>query len=372
MEDVRELNQKRWREQVKSQKEVATAGSLFNRPNPIEHDATDPEVPGKERVTRPYNRARDVFLKPRGEKRAITPGGEYFRPDPAKPDHMAQFDGRSWKRDREVKDSQNRDVRFMPVSGADWTSVKEDSVRKFRIPNTSVVNKVGDIRVPFCCVGTRMTAAQWVWWANFVCFVAHTAMVFVTFHFAYWRWNRSMWTDTEHVTVRIWRISQIPTPHMLKNNQSIWSPGWNASRGIDANEFYLHDNDLAVNFASLVASFFGVSAVFHLWALIVGLFERLCASRWRSLGATVTVVCFCRSWFIYWRQMDDAFCYWRWAEYSISSSLMAMAICISIGLREQSILAGIFMCFRRPRRPLRPRHLQPPLWQVALVDHGHA
>ena len=164
-------------------------------------------------------------------------------------------------------------------------------------------------------------------WTNLLCFVAHTFMVFYTFHMAYWRWGRSMFLheDTQHMVVTIWRVSQIPTPYMLANNLSSWSPGWNLTnpRGTGLNEMYLHDNGLAVNFASLTAGFFAISAVFHLWALIVGLFER-----W---------------WFIYWRQMDDAFCPWRWIEYSVSASLMAMAIGISIGLREQSILAGIFM-----------------------------
>ena len=40
---------------------------------------------------------------------------------------------------------------------------------------------------------------------------------------------------------------------------------------------------------------------------------------------------------------DDGFCYWRWFEYSLSASLMAMAIALALGLREQNILAGIFM-----------------------------
>ena len=69
--------------------------------------------------------------------------------------------------------------------------------------------------------------------------------------------------------------------------------------------------------------------------------------------------------------MDDAFCWWRWAEargtppqppspspgsnhwpihttplpnqYSVSASLMAMAIGITLGIREQNALAAIFM-----------------------------
>lgn len=114
-------------------------------------------------------------------------------------------------------------------------------------------------------------------------------MTFFTFHLAYWRWGRSMFDteDTAHMQVTIWRVSQIPTQFMLDNNMSAWSPGWNLTnpRGTGLNEMYVHDNGLHVNFATLTASFFAVSALFHFWALIVGLFER-----W---------------WFIYWR-CDDA------------------------------------------------------------------
>jgi len=53
-----------------------------------------------------------------------------------------------------------------------------------------------------------------------------------------------------------------------------------------------------INFATLIVSFFATSAVFHFFALIAGAFERF--------------------WFIYWRQLDDASGWWRWAEYSIS------------------------------------------------------
>lgn len=76
-----------------------------------------------------------------------------------------------------------------------------------------------------------------------------------------------------------------------------------------------------VNYATLVAIFFAISAAFHLWALVCGAFESC--------------------WFWYWRQLDDGFAYWRWIEYSGSASVMAMTIAISIGIREQNTLAGI-------------------------------
>ena len=111
-------------------------------------------------------------------------------------------------------------------------------------------------------------------------------MVFLTLHMAYWRWGRSMWTDTDHVTVRIFRISQVATPLQYANNESRWSPGYNGSlrtdgRDIGGNEHWLHDNTLPVNFATLTLSFFAISAVFHLWALLVGIFERTWSIYWR-------------------------------------------------------------------------------------------
>ena len=130
-------------------------------------------------------------------------------------------------------------------------------------------------------------------------------MVIMTLHYAYWRWDRNMFTDTEHVTVYIHRVTQVPTPAMIANNETRWSPGWNLTNSRDSggNEWYVRDNGMPINFATLTLSFFAVSALFHLWACVVGLFERF--------------------WFFYWRQMDDAFCYWRWLEYSVSASIMA-------------------------------------------------
>ena len=134
-----------------------------------------------------------------------------------------------------------------------------------------------------------------VWWTNLICFLAHTTMIFVTLHMAYWRWGLSMWHDTEHMQVRIFRISQIPTVEVYMNNMSVWSPGYNGTdaahlgdnnaRDIGGNEHWLHDNDMAVNFASLTISFFAISAVFHLWALLVGIFERTWFLYWRCATA---------------------------------------------------------------------------------------
>ena len=80
-------------------------------------------------------------------------------------------------------------------------------------------------------------------------------------------------------------------------------------------------------------------------ACIVGLFERFwCANanHPNDQTHTHTYASFVHR-FIYWRQMDDAFCWWRWVEYSASASVMALSIAIAIGIREMNTLASIFM-----------------------------
>jgi hypothetical protein len=332
--DVRLLNQKRWESHVAAQQEadvaaapvspwglkmingagavpaVPTAGALFNRPNPIAHDD---ENNGREYVTHPYNRTIDKFLKRRGEKRAIGPDGNYYDYDERDQAQRAQMDEKKWNREAYVADRNGNIVKLMPVYGSDAFATNEASVHKRRIPNTSVVNKIGDLRVPFCCWGIRLTAAQWIWWTNLVCFLAHSFMAGLTLHMGYGRWGLNPFSDEgEHVKVRIFRISQVPTVTMYMNNLSRWSPGYNGSlssegRDIGGNEHWLHDNSLPVDFCWLTASFFLISAIFHLWALFVGIFER--------------------TWFLYWRQLDDCFAYWRWMEVWCTPTIVKSNTC---------------------------------------------
>ena len=71
-------------------------------------------------------------------------------------------------------------------------------------------------------------------------------MVYLTLYMAYFRWDRDFRYDTEHVTVYIYRISQVPTPEMIANNESVWSPGWNLTSSREGNEFFLKENGLPV------------------------------------------------------------------------------------------------------------------------------
>lgn len=167
------------------------------------------------------------------------------------------------------------------------------STHAYRIPPTSVTRKRGKCKLFGCC-GWRLSAAQWIWWLNFVCFCAHTAMIFVTLWMAYWRHGRNALRDTEHLMIPIYRIRNVPTQLMLDNNVSQWSPGWNLTSSEPNSGLFLYDNGFPVNFATLIIAFFATSAIFHFGALIAGAFEYF--------------------WFWYWRMLDDAFAWWRWAE----------------------------------------------------------
>ena len=70
-------------------------------------------------------------------------------------------------------------VRFAPLQSEDGAPL---------IPETSVYKR----KVSCGCFGKSMTAADWIWALNIVCFLAHTFMVGLTLHMAYWRWDRSI------------------------------------------------------------------------------------------------------------------------------------------------------------------------------------
>ena len=154
---------------------------------------------------------------------------------------------------------------------SDCFALKPWSRFKYRIPYTSVVHREGDLSVCCCFGGFKPTAAQVLWFVNFICFLVHTSMVFVTLYFAYWRWGRSI-NDADHMMVTIYRVSQIPTPKMMEEDNATHTVWDNSTRW--ANQFYLHENGMKVNFATLVLSFFAISAVFHLLACVLGAFER--------------------------------------------------------------------------------------------------
>jgi hypothetical protein len=175
------------------------------------------------------------------------------------------------RRLEERKDVQNHVFN----DGKDFTSLGDRSKFKYRIPNDSVVNKVGDCKLLLCC-GYRLTAAQWIWCLNFVCFLAHTAMVILTSYFAWWSKDLDKYGDENPYAIKIYRMT------------AEWTNSTSQSY-----TFMVEDNGWPIDIAWATLAFFAISAVAHLFAIVVGLFES--------------------TWFIYFRQLDDAFCWWRYA-----------------------------------------------------------
>ena len=146
--DIKALNKQRWDEQVAASADGASApastptgGALFNRPNPLNGDHS--------KFVEPYVRSSDRFLEMRGEARFLGPDGEMRSFAKEKRERIVQ----NWR------DNELNPRKYVPVYGHDFTSVRVDSRRKYRIPGTSVVNKVGDCKL-FCCCGWRLTAVR--------------------------------------------------------------------------------------------------------------------------------------------------------------------------------------------------------------------
>lgn len=230
------------REQLLWTTPASTGGALFNLANPTnDGEFVKPYVRDLDKQA-PRYRGELTWIDPKTYERVpMPPGG-----------------GRDWMRTRVA----------VPSSGDDWSSVRLGSVHKYRIPPTSVTRKQGDCQLFGCC-GWRLTAvscdaqlsplrvsfttrnaphwqAQWIWWLNFVCFCAHTSMVFVTFWMAYWRHGKNAFRDTEHMMIPIYRIRNIPTQFMLDNNMSQWSPGWNLTSSDPNSGLFLWDNGYPV------------------------------------------------------------------------------------------------------------------------------
>lgn len=187
-----------------------------------------------------------------------TSGALFNRPQPRGLDGEAV---NLLKRNGEESDAKN----YVFNKGKDIASVSDRSNFKYRIPATSVVNKVGDLKL-FCCLGYRLTAAQWVWLLNLFCFLAHSTGVALTAYFAWFS------KDLEA------RYGKGVNPYEIP----IYRIGatWNNDTRAGYN-FTFENRHANFDVAWGTISFFALSAAFHLFAVVVGL-------------------CEC-TWFIYWR-----------------------------------------------------------------------
>ena len=84
------------------------------------------------------------------------------------------------------------------AGGYDPLMLPDDDRNFYRVPDQSVVNKVGE----FCpCGRITLTAAQWIYFANLVCFMAHFTMIWVTVYFHHWSSK-----GEKDLTLKVFRI----------------------------------------------------------------------------------------------------------------------------------------------------------------------
>ena len=155
-----------------------------------------------------------------------------------------------------------------------------------------------------CCPTRKfyLRRVTWLWNFNLLCAIAHS--VLFAFSLAPGLDEVIAPGNTSRFDITIYR------------QKILWQPGYQFSVSLE-------DNGMPLRIDYLCAGFFGLSAVFHLLAVVVGLFD-------------------CSYW-MYWRQLDLAFAPWRWIEYAASGSLMAVAIAVLTGTRNEDTLACIFI-----------------------------
>jgi hypothetical protein len=153
-----------------------------------------------------------------------------------------------------------------------------------------------DTKIRVC--GTQTTRARLIWFFNLICFAAHTAWVVVVV--------LTCRGKGDAMEIRIYR------PMALYNTSATDGGGY---------EMSLVDNGMPIRIDILTILFFALSALAHF--------------------CVVAIAPFPASEYLYWRQIDRCFMWWRWLEYSMSSPIMLVGIALVCGIRDQSTLAAV-------------------------------
>ena len=184
-------------------------------------------------------------------------------------------------------------------------NLPDNHAYKRRIPPTSVVYRVSDYRQCFICDYT--TAARTINWSNVISAIFMLVLLIVTIDVGFLRAGK---LDTN---VRIQRLSG----------------GWNFTLHnettlADLDEFWgLKDQDTPVSLAGMLITI-----------LCIELFMLLLEITWAS---------FERFWYIYHRQLDDAFAYWRWFHWCVADALLVVTVAMVMGIREFGLLGCFFV-----------------------------
>jgi len=164
--------------------------------------------------------------------------------------------------------------------------------------NENVMKNEDNFDEPLCGNGGA-TRAQGIWVLNLLCFIVHATWVGIT--------SVAVATNTNATNTSF----DIPIARV----QTGWPLGSETSSTVAS--------ALTLRIDALTYAFFGLSALAHLFAVVAGAFERCIP--------------------IYWRFLDRGLLYWRWIEYSLSASIMIVAIGVILGVREEKVLILLFV-----------------------------
>ena len=157
----------------------------------------------------------------------------------------------------------------------------------------------------FCHGRWTLTRAQWIWFLNVVLFVLYS-------------WY----------TMRLWGVTSSNGVDFLATvlRQKIGYTPVNVSNASSTEGGYtveLVDNGMPIRVDVVAGGIFFVSAIIHLFVVLLGPFDR-----WI---------------FFLWRQLDLCFVYWRWLDFGFTFPMAMMVLCCITELRDENTLASIWM-----------------------------
>lgn len=183
-------------------------------------------------------------------------------------------------------------------------SLEDDHPLKRRIPNTSVINRVSDTLLWGEALQAR-TAADLIVRLNTLAMVAYALVLALSIWIGY---------DKERPDLKL---------HVTR-----LGGGWNfstvnmTSHDVE-NAWRLVDAELRLSVAALLVAVLCIELLAVVVQLVWGVFERY--------------------WYIYWRQLDDGFAWWRWLHWAVSDGLLVVTIALVMGVREVGILGCFFV-----------------------------
>jgi len=154
----------------------------------------------------------------------------------------------------------------------------------------------------FCHPRWTLTRAQWLWFMNLVLFIVYS-------YFSMLVW----WETSEKGSGFLATVMR----------QKVSYEAVNVSGSTGGYTVTLIDNKMPIRIDMLTNGVFFVSAVVHLFVVVLGPFDR-----WI---------------FFLWRQLDLCFVYWRWIDFGITFPMMMMVLCCITELRDENTLASIWM-----------------------------